>query len=243
MLHRLIAVTPIVLCLAALPAVARHAKDRPADQPTEARMTAPEAVDPGSPDSDLFSDTESQPADPAIAAPATSDDKDDAPEISVKLGDPGVKMSKRPKRAIKRVTKSADDSPKVLTPAQLGRAVRIAQDALAYRGAPYVWGGDGRRGVFDCSGFTQYLYAKKGIKLPHSAKIQFGMGSRVSRDELSNGDLVFFNTPRGPITHVGMYIGNGRFIHAANPRRGVITSNLSDSYYSSKYAGARRFSH
>jgi cell wall-associated NlpC family hydrolase len=82
--------------------------------------------------------------------------------------------------------------------------------------------------------------AKKGVKLPHSAKQQYQMGKAVEKSDLQEGDLIFFNT-RGPITHVGMYLGNGVFVHAANPRAGVTVSSLNTAYYQKTYAGARRF--
>lgn len=119
------------------------------------------------------------------------------------------------------------------------RRQSLVNRALTYRGTPYVWGGTSTRG-FDCSGFTQYLFRQQGKSIPRTAKQQFGAGTPVSRANLRQGDLVFFNTT-GPITHVGMYIGNGKFVHAANPRRGVRVDNMSNSYYSSRYAGARRY--
>jgi cell wall-associated NlpC family hydrolase len=124
--------------------------------------------------------------------------------------------------------------------AQKRRQMEVTQKALSCRGDAYVWGGNGRGG-FDCSGFTAYLYSQRGIKLPHSAKAQFNGGESVAKEDLSEGDLVFFNTS-GPISHVGIYIGNGKFVHAANPRRGVVVESLSSKYYSKCYAGARRYS-
>ncbi len=115
----------------------------------------------------------------------------------------------------------------------------IVRTALAYRGARYVRGGTGARG-FDCSGFTQFVYKKHGASLPHSSKAQASCGVSVSRSELQPGDLVFFQTNSRGISHVGMYIGNDKFIHASTPKRGVITSSLSEKYYSTRYKGARR---
>jgi len=84
------------------------------------------------------------------------------------------------------------------------------------------------------------VYLTEGVELPHSAKQQFELGQAVARAGLLPGDLVFFNT-RGPISHVGMYIGNGKFIHASNPRRGVRVDTLNASYYMKRFAGARRY--
>lgn len=110
--------------------------------------------------------------------------------------------------------------------------------ASKFLGRPYVWGASGPR-AFDCSGFTAYVYSNFGVYLDHYTGSQFGTGKSVSRANLSPGDLVFFNT-YGSISHVGIYMGDGRFIHAANQRTGVTISNLDEGYYSARYAGARR---
>lgn len=111
--------------------------------------------------------------------------------------------------------------------------------AVNWLGTQYIWGGISKNGV-DCSGLTRLLYLTEGITLPHSAKLQYKIGQAVARMALLPGDLVFFNTT-GPISHVGMYIGNGEFLHAANPRRGVRVDNLNSGYYSKHFAGARRY--
>jgi len=92
---------------------------------------------------------------------------------------------------------------------------------------------------FDCSGFTLYIYRQLGVRLPHSAADQFYLGTPVSRSDLLPGDLVFFETyTQGP-SHVGIYVGEGRFIHASS-RRGISLDSLDSSYYASRYLGARR---
>jgi cell wall-associated NlpC family hydrolase len=111
--------------------------------------------------------------------------------------------------------------------------------AVSWLGTRYVWGGISKSGV-DCSGLTKLLYQAEGISLPHLAKLQFQRGMAVARAALLPGDLVFFNTARGPLTHVGIYIGNGQFLHAANPRRGVRVDKLDSNYYTKRFAGARR---
>lgn len=117
---------------------------------------------------------------------------------------------------------------------------RIVSMAYNYRGYRYVRGGMSARG-FDCSGFVKFLYAKEGIDLPRSSVEQFSCGKPVSKDELQEGDLVFFkNTYKRGISHVGIYIGDGTFIHASTRRTGVRVDRLSDDYYTRKYAGARR---
>lgn len=116
----------------------------------------------------------------------------------------------------------------------------IVRTAYAYRGTPYVWGGE-RPGGFDCSGFTLHLYGKKGITLPHSARSQFEMGHKVDRNGMKPGDLVFFHTVTPGISHVGMYVGSGKFVHASSRRSGgVRVDNLDSGYYSKAFRGARR---
>jgi len=112
--------------------------------------------------------------------------------------------------------------------------------AYAYRGIRYRSGGTTSRSGFDCSGFTRYVYAKKGVRLPHSSRSQYGIGQSVPESQLQAGDLVFFRTTRKGISHVGIYVGNGKFIHASNHSRGVTVDSLHSGYYSPRYVGARR---
>lgn len=113
----------------------------------------------------------------------------------------------------------------------------LVEKALSLIGVPYVFGGTSRSG-FDCSGFTQYVFKGFGISLPRTAAEQFNVGSSVSRAQLQPGDLVFFTTYASGASHVGIYIGGGSFVHASNS--GVCTTSLSESYYASRYLGARR---
>ncbi|WP_379164254.1 C40 family peptidase [Paenibacillus sp. sgz5001063] len=105
-------------------------------------------------------------------------------------------------------------------------------------GTKYVSGGVSTNG-FDCSGFTMYVFDKIGINLPHQSGSQYQMGTAVSRDNIRPGDLVFFNTSGKGISHVGIYVGEGKFAHASS-KRGVTISSLSDSYYVNRYVGAKR---
>lgn len=113
----------------------------------------------------------------------------------------------------------------------------LVDNALSLLGVPYVTGGTSRSG-FDCSGYTQYVFNGSGISLPRTAAEQFKVGSSVSREQLQSGDLVFFTTYAPGASHVGIYIGDGRFVASSNS--GVTISNLDDAYYSSRYLGARR---
>jgi cell wall-associated NlpC family hydrolase len=113
-------------------------------------------------------------------------------------------------------------------------AAQIAVDtALAQQGAPYVWGGAGPDS-FDCSGLTQYAYAAAGISLPHSSRTQSTLGTPVARADLQPGDLVFFYNP---VSHVGMYIGNGQMVHAGSSGDVVKVVDLS---YMPDFNSARR---
>lgn len=113
----------------------------------------------------------------------------------------------------------------------------LIRNAMSLQGTPYSFGGTSRSG-FDCSGYTQYVFKGSGISLPRTSYAQFGIGSKVSREQLQPGDLVFFSTYSKGASHVGIYIGGGSFVHASNS--GVRTTSLSDSYYASHYLGARR---
>lgn len=124
----------------------------------------------------------------------------------------------------------ANDGVAVPDSADAGVVVDIA---MRYLGRPYVWAGSSPSG-FDCSGFVKYVFAKVGINLPHSSRMQIGRGQPVSRENLRPGDLVFFGRPR--INHVAIYIGDDRMIHAAGVGRGVRI----DDVWRSNYVGACR---
>ena len=115
------------------------------------------------------------------------------------------------------------------------QAVTIAR---RYISTPYVFGGTGPGG-FDCSGFTQYVFRQMGISLTRMADGQYGQGMPVGEGLLRVGDLVFFSTYEAGPSHVGIFAGNGRFIHAGSST-GVTVSSLYDSYWGPRYIGARR---
>lgn len=149
------------------------------------------------------------------------------------------KKVEAPKTSSKSLSRGAasSSSSNVITATYNGNSSVIAY-AYNFIGKPYVWGASGPN-AFDCSGFVAYVYSSFGVSLPHYTGAQFGVGQSVSQDALSPGDLVFFNT-YGPVSHVGIYIGGGQFIHASSGSHRVTTSSLSESYYASRYAGARR---
>jgi cell wall-associated NlpC family hydrolase len=108
-------------------------------------------------------------------------------------------------------------------------------------GTPYKSGGTTAKG-FDCSGFTSYVFAKMGIDLPRVSSDQATVGTKVAKADLIAGDLVFFDTSggnNGAISHVGIYIGDGKIVHAS-VSRGVVVDKLDSSYYKPRYVTARR---
>ena len=122
-----------------------------------------------------------------------------------------------------------------------------ASSVIAYAktllGKPYVWGAQGPNS-FDCSGFTYYVFKNAaGITLPRTSSAQSKYGTYVSKSNLKAGDLIFFDTVgpnNGAVTHVGIYIGNGQFIHAASGQGKVVINNLNSTYYVNAYVNARR---
>jgi cell wall-associated NlpC family hydrolase len=136
---------------------------------------------------------------------------------------------------------TAPDAPAAPAPAPLpapvdggSAAARTAvSTAMAQVGDPYVWAAAGPN-AFDCSGLVQYAYASAGISLPHSSSMQSGMGTAVSRSELEPGDLLFFYSP---VSHVGIYIGNGQMVHASTSGSPVKVSPVD---YMPSYNSARR---
>jgi len=111
--------------------------------------------------------------------------------------------------------------------------------ALSLRGAPYRNGG-GDPGGFDCSGFTQYVFAKHGIALPRDVHEQFKTGKLVSRDDLAAGDLLFFATTERRPSHVAILVAGDQFIHAPSSTGVVRVERLSSRYWSERFLGSRR---
>jgi cell wall-associated NlpC family hydrolase len=122
----------------------------------------------------------------------------------------------------------------------LGPGGEVAYLAEQYVGTPYRWGGSSPAG-FDCTGFVMWVYSQFGVDLPHNEAGQLASGPTVAADDLQPGDvLAFANTYRRGLSHVGIYVGNGQFVHAADERHGVTVSNLWDSYWAPRLVGASR---
>ncbi|RDZ29184.1 C40 family peptidase [Lysobacter silvisoli] len=126
-------------------------------------------------------------------------------------------------------------------PAGEGRIKGMLQRALALLGTPYRWGGNSPEKGFDCSGLVGYVFRNAlGIELPRVSREMAKTGELIrDRDELSEGDLVFFGR-KGRVDHVGIYLGEGRFVHAPRTGKDVTVSSLDTGYWSGKFMEARR---
>ena len=125
-----------------------------------------------------------------------------------------------------------------------GSAGDLVIAAMTFLDRPYQAGGDNAETGFDCSGFTRYVFVQAlGIELPRSTQEQAQapmLRSVSSRDALLAGDLVFFNTQHQSFSHVGIYLGDGRFIHAPRTGAQIRTESMASAYWSRRYSGARR---
>jgi hypothetical protein len=118
----------------------------------------------------------------------------------------------------------------------------IVGTAKRFLGVPYRWGGSSRHEGFDCSGMTMVVYQLNGLNLPRSSKEQYRVGTPIRRSQLSQGDLVFFATSGGRrVSHVGIYVGKGRFIHAPGRGKKIRTELLTKRYFKTRYVGARTY--
>ena len=115
----------------------------------------------------------------------------------------------------------------------------LLDEAYSHLGTRYRYGAS-RSGAFDCSGFTSYVYKKSGVTIPRTSAQQATVGQKIDKGDLAQGDLVFFKTRGSRISHVGIYIGGGKFIHASSGGGRVKTDTLNSGYYQKRYAGARR---
>ncbi|MGB4116351.1 MAG: C40 family peptidase [Polaromonas sp.] len=121
------------------------------------------------------------------------------------------------------------------------KASELVVNAMGFLGVPYKRGGNSVETGFDCSGFVRAMYEQSiGLILPRRAEQQAAATQNIDKSELKPGDLVFFNTMRRTFSHVGIYVGEGRFIHSPKPGAEVRVENMSVSYWASRFDGARR---
>lgn len=121
------------------------------------------------------------------------------------------------------------------------RAQEVLMNALSLTGIRYQYGGNSPETGFDCSGFVRYVFHQAAnLSLPRSALEISRLGAQVTKNELQPGDLVFFNTMRSAFSHVGIYVGNNRFIHAPSSGGGVRVENMQQDYWLKRFNGAKR---
>jgi hypothetical protein len=137
------------------------------------------------------------------------------------------------------------DEPVVEEPGFLQQAGSAMQDvlmsALSLSGTPYKYGGKSPETGFDCSGFVRYVFSQAAnLTLPHGARAISQLGKSIPVDQLQPGDLVFFKTLKHAFSHVGIYLGDGRFIHAPSSGGGVHVVSMNDDYWAKRFNGARR---
>jgi cell wall-associated NlpC family hydrolase len=125
-------------------------------------------------------------------------------------------------------------------PAKNGLRNEIVETARRFIGLPYRWGGTSAKKGFDCSGLVMAVYHLNGITLPRTSKEQYRIGKSLSQNALAEGDLVFFDiTGRNRVSHVGIYVGAGKFIHAPGRGKTIRTDSLTNTYYAPRYKGGR----
>ena len=140
--------------------------------------------------------------------------------------------------ALPSLTGWADDAQTKTAPTR----TELALFAMGLVGAVYKPGGDNPSTGMDCSGFVKYVFGQvAGLKLPHNALAMSKISTEISKSDLRPGDLVFFKTMKSAFSHVGIYLGDNRFIHAASSKTGVVMiSHLDDAYWTNNFNGARR---
>ncbi|MDI6726304.1 MAG: NlpC/P60 family protein [Smithellaceae bacterium] len=118
----------------------------------------------------------------------------------------------------------------------------IVKSARNYIGIPYLWGGNAADSGFDCSGLTMAVYRLNGVRLPRSSQEQYERGAPIDQGKLTQGDLVFFATEKvRSVSHVGIYMGEGQFIHAPGQGKHIRFDSLDHKYYKSRYLGGRSY--
>ena len=148
---------------------------------------------------------------------------------------PATKVSTPPGRSKVALSQRAFDE------IAAARARELALNALSQVGVPYRFGGNSPESGFDCSGLVQYVYSRgAGLSLPRNTQSLSEVGAAVPAEELAPGDLVFFDTLRRPYSHVGIYLGDYRFIHAPTTGGQVELVDLRERYWQTRYNGARR---
>ena len=159
--------------------------------------------------------------------------------ISTSLLSEQVQETSRSSDVSRKKVEKTTTSNETASTAPSGKGATVVETAKKYRGCSYVYGASGPSS-FDCSGFTSYVFKLHGVSLSRTAQGQYGNGVAVERSNLQPGDLIMFGKSSSSINHVGIYIGGGQIVHAANKSRGVTTDTINSGYYNTNYVGARR---
>lgn len=121
-----------------------------------------------------------------------------------------------------------------------GPVLTLVDTALTFRGVPYRNGGSDPNGGFDCSGFTQWVFAQHGVTLPRDVEEQYKVGKKIKLDDLKPGDLVFFHTVASRASHVGIFVTDDQFVHAPSSKGVVRVESINSSYWSRRFLAGRR---
>ena len=176
-----------------------------------------------------FADNAGTPASPGLAPAVVSDPVPMADRSMLFGADLDQLIASQPTAA------KPEPAPRVS-----GRVQTVLRRAMAMLGTPYRWGGTGENG-FDCSGLVSYVFKSAlGIELPRISREMAASGEKIERTSLSAGDLVFFSRRGRRVDHVGIYVGNGQFVHAPRTGKDVMVSSLDDGYWNRKFTQARR---
>lgn len=184
----------------------------------------------------LESQTPATPVPPAVTPPTTPQETP-APTPVVSPAELSVKTPIAAPAKVEEQSKPPESGSEVSRGSSTARSVITT--SLRFLGSPYRYGGNTARG-FDCSGFVSHVFSLVDIKLPRSSREQAKMGTHVDKEKLIPADLVFFKTGGSSrINHVGIYLGDSRFIHSSTTR-GIVITSLNEKYYQKAYYGARR---
>ena len=140
----------------------------------------------------------------------------------------------------KQVERPDKPQPKVTARGEKDMGAIAARTAERFVGIPYRWGGENVVDGMDCSGFVRAVYNLCGLSIPRTSRDQFKAGDSVAKDDLRDGDLVFFGSSEETINHVGIYVGEGKFIHAPKPGGEVRVESMNFAYWAKRFTGARR---